>query len=198
MINPAKVTNYNRTHSELQEFLLFGINVAGKKSKVEAPKLDRFLRALEDKYGDCLLSGQSASPFNLVRYAWAEGTLQDLMKEYGIAPHRARFNSYCDVIEISDLYRVSLNRLLQVRGIGLKTARFFLSHSREHFDEPMLDTHILSFIRDNGYAAAPRTTPSNPSVYAQYAGIFKDIARQLGLSVTDLDLQVWKEYSKTV
>ena len=197
MIDPAKVTNYNRTHAELEEFLLFGINVAGKKCSVEAPKLERFLIGLRDRYGKCLLSGQTPSPFNLVRYAWAEGTLQNLMKKYGIAPHKQRYNSYCDVIQISDLYLVSLNRLLQVRGIGLKTARFFLSHSRENFDEPMLDTHILSFLRDQGYSDAPKTTPSNPSVYAQYASIFKDIARQLGESVTDLDLRIWKQYTGT-
>ena len=198
MINPSQVTNYNRTHAELEEFLLFGINVAGKKSSIEAPKLERFLNALKDKYGECLLSGQTPSPFNLVRYAWAEGTLKGIMKEYGIAPHGQRYNSYCDVIQISDLYCVSLNRLLQVRGIGLKTSRFFLSHSREKYHEPMLDTHILSFLRDQGYSDAPKTTPSNPSVYAQYASIFKDIARQLNQSVTDLDLQIWKQYSRTI
>lgn len=197
MVNPSEVTNYNRTHSELQEFLLFGINVAGKKSSIEAPKLERFLVALKDLYEDFLLSGQTPSPFNLIRYAWAEGTLQGLMKDHGIAPHTQRFNSYCDVIKISDLYCVSLQRLLQVRGIGLKTARFFLSHSREDFDEPMLDTHILNFLRDQGYKSAPKTTPQNPSVYHQYSSIFKDIARQLGKSVTELDLQVWKQYSGT-
>ena len=195
MINPAKVTNYNRTHSELEEFLLFGINVAGKKSSVEAPKLERFLTGLRGRYGAAC--SDPSSPLSLVRYAWAEGTPQGLMKEYAIAPHKARYNSYCDVLHIVDLYTIPLNSLLKVRGIGLKTARFFLSHSREDFDEPMLDTHILSFLRDQGYSDAPKTTPSNPSVYAQYAGIFKDIARQLGKSVTDLDLQVWKKYSGT-
>jgi len=195
MIDPSKVTNYNRTHAELEEFLLFGINVAGKKSSIEAPKLERFLIGLRDRYGHAC--SDPSSPFSLVRYSWAEGTLQNLMKKYGIAPHKQRYNSYCDVIHISDLYLVSLDRLLQVRGIGLKTARFFLSHSRENFDEPMLDTHILSFLRDQGYSDAPKTTPSNPSVYAQYASIFKDIARQLGESVTDLDLRIWKQYSGT-
>tara|TARA_A200000159_G_scaffold135889_1_gene135222 strand:- start:2995 stop:3585 length:591 start_codon:yes stop_codon:yes gene_type:complete len=195
MINPAKVTNYNRSHVELEEFILFAINVAGKKSAIEAPKLDRFLTALKDLYGN--LCEHADSPFSLIRYAWAEGRLMELMKEYSISPYKQRYNSYIDVMMISDLYAVSLNRLLQVRGIGLKTARFFLSHSREDFDEPMLDTHILHFLRDQGYANAPKTTPTNPSVYHQFASIFKDIARQLGKSVTDLDLEVWKKYSGT-
>ena len=195
MINPAEVTNYNRTHSELEEFLLFGINVAGKKSAIEAPKLERFLIGLKDRYGSACTDRKS--PFSLIRYAWAEGTLQGLMKEYGIAPHTQRFNSYCDVLHIVDLYTIPLNSLLKVRGVGLKTARFFLSHSREDFDEPMLDTHILSFIRDQGYTDVPKTTPQSPTVYAKWASIFRDFARQLGKTVTDLDLEVWKTYSKT-
>lgn len=195
MIDPAKVTNYNRTHAELEEFLLFGINVAGKKSSIEAPKLERFLIGLRDRYGNAC--SDPSSPFSLVRYAWAEGTLQTLMKRYGISPYKQRYNSYCDILHIQDLYTIPLQSLMKIRGVGLKTARFFLSHSREDFDEPMLDTHILSFLRDQGYSDAPKTTPSNPSVYAQYASIFKDIARQLNQSVTDLDLQIWKQYSGT-
>ena len=46
MINPLEVTNYNRTQSELQEFLLFCINVAGKVA-VEAPKLEVFLQRVK-------------------------------------------------------------------------------------------------------------------------------------------------------
>ena len=195
MIDPAKVTNYNRTHAELEEFLLFGINVAGKKSSIEAPKLERFLVGLRDRYGKAC--SDPSSPFSLVRYAWAEGTLQTLMERYSISPYEQRYNSYCDILHIQDLYTIPLNSLMRIRGVGLKTARFFLSHSREDFDEPMLDTHILSFLRDQGYSDAPKTTPSNPSVYAQYASIFKDIARQLNQSVTDLDLQIWKQYSGT-
>lgn len=86
---------------------------------------------------------------------------------------------------------------MQVRGIGLKTARFFLSHSREDFNEPMLDTHILQFLRDQGYNDAPKSTPQNENTYFYFANIFKNIARQLGKSVTDLDLEIWKKYSGT-
>ena len=190
MINPAEVTNYNRTQYELEEFILFCINVAGKKSSIEAPKLEVFIQRAKD-------ITKEATPFNCIRKLIKLGRLNEIMHWAKLSPYAQRYNSYFDVVKIKDLRAVTLNRLLKVPGIGLKTARFFLSHSRRDFDEPMLDTHILRFLRDQGYVDAPKSTPSNENTYLYFANIFKNIARQLGKSVTDLDLEIWKEYSGT-
>lgn len=190
MINPAEVTNYNRTQYELEEFILFCINVAGKKSAIEAPKLEVFIERAKD-------ITKETTPFNCIRKLIKLGRLNEIMHWAKLSPYAQRYNSYVAVAKIKDLQSVTLNRLLQVPGIGLKTARFFLSHSREDFDEPMLDTHILRFLRDQGYADAPKSTPSNENTYHYFANIFKNIARQLGKSVTDLDLEIWKQYSGT-
>ncbi|MBO89047.1 MAG: hypothetical protein CMP14_05955 [Rickettsiales bacterium] len=200
MIDPLEVKNYNRTESELEEFLLFCINVAGKKSSVEAPKLERFLVGLKDRHGDeCRFIGQN--PFSLLRFAYVNGTLLDLMKKYGISPYSQRYNSYVDLVMSphtgKTLAAATLKDLLQIRGVGLKTSRFFLSNTQKDFDEPMLDTHIMSYLRDEGHKDAPRTTPQNPKVYAKWAAIFSEKARQEGKSVRELDIQVWKKYSKT-
>ena len=190
MINPAEVTNYNRTQSELEEFILFCINVAGKKSAIEAPKLEVFIERAKN-------ITKETTPFNCIRKLIKLGRLNEIMHWAKLSPYAQRYNSYVAVAKIKDLQMVTLNRLLQVPGIGLKTARFFLSHSREDFDEPMLDTHILRFLRDQGHSDAPKSTPSNENTYRYFANIFKNIARQLGKSVTDLDLEIWKEYSGT-
>lgn len=190
MINPAKVTNYNRTQDELQEFILFCINVAGKKSSIEAPKLEVFIERAKN-------ITKETSPFNCIKKLIKLGRLNEIMHWAKLSPYAQRYNSYVAVSKIKDLQSVSLSRLLEVAGIGLKTARFFLSHSREDFDEPMLDTHILRYLRDQGYTDAPKSTPSNENTYLYFANIFKNIARQLGKSVTDLDLEIWKQYSKT-
>ena len=190
MINPAEVTNYNRTQDELQEFILFCINVAGKKSSIEAPKLEVFIERAKD-------ITKETSPFNCIKKLIKLGRLNEIMHWAKLSPYAQRYNSYVAVSKIKYLQSVSLSRLLEVAGIGLKTARFFLSHSREDFDEPMLDTHILRYLRDQGYTDAPKSTPSNENTYLYFANIFKNIARQLGKSVTDLDLEIWKQYSKT-
>lgn len=191
MINPAKVTNYNRTQYELEEFILFCINVAGKKSAIEAPKLEVFIERAKN-------ITKETTPFNCIRKLIKLGRLNEIMHWAKLSPYAQRYNSYVAVAKVKDLQTVTLNRLLQVPGIGLKTARFFLSHSREDFDEPMLDTHILRFLRDQGHADAPKSTPSNENTYRYFANIFKNIARQLGKSVTDLDLEIWKQYSRTI
>jgi len=190
MINPAKVTNYNRTQYELEEFILFCINVAGKKSSIESPKLEVFIERAKN-------ITKETTPFNCIRKLIKLGRLQEIMHWAKLSPYKQRYNSYVAVAKIQDLQTVTLNRLLQVAGIGLKTARFFLSHSREDFDEPMLDTHILRFLRDQGYSDAPKSTPTKENTYHYFANIFKGIARQLGKSVTDLDLEIWKKYSGT-
>jgi thermostable 8-oxoguanine DNA glycosylase len=190
MINPTEVTNYNRTQYELEEFILFCINVAGKKSAIEAPKLEVFIERAKD-------ITKESTPFNCIKKLIKLGRLNEIMHWAKLSPYAQRYNSYVAVAKIKDLQTVTLNRLLQVPGIGLKTARFFLSHSREDFDEPMLDTHILRFLRDQGYVDAPKSTPSNENTYHYFANIFKNIARQLGKSVTDLDLEIWKQYSRT-
>jgi len=190
MINPAEVTNYNRTQYELEEFILFCINVAGKKSSIEAPKLEVLIERAKN-------ITKESTPFNCIRKLIKLGRLNEIMHWAKLSPYSQRFNSYVSVVTIKDLQTVTLNRLLQVPGVGLKTARFFLSHSREDFDEPMLDTHILRFLRDQGYRDAPKSTPSNVGIYNYYANVFKMFARTLGKSVTDLDLEIWKKYSGT-
>ena len=94
-----------------------------------------------------------------------------------------------------DLSKVTIDDLQEVRGISTKTSRFFLTHSREDFDEPVLDTHILKFLQEEGYRDIPSSTPQNANTYARVANIFRRIANYEGKSVTDLDLEVWTQYS---
>lgn len=193
MINPKKVTDYKRNEWQLQEFLLYCVCVAGKKSEIESPKVRKF--CLDGRMGFGL------KPFELIRKLLgiasceADGLMQHL-KKYKIAPYQQRYNSFKDVVTLldKDLNEVTLDELQQVRGISTKTSRFFLTHSREDFDEPVLDTHILRFLTEEGYDV-PASTPQNPKVYARIAKIFSAIAEAENKSVTDLDLEVWTQYS---
>ena len=197
MINPAEVKNYNRTESELEEFLLFCINVAGKKSAIECAKLETFLKELGLWHSKGMNEWFGESPFELIRAGLKGEYLMDCMKACKIAPYDQRYASYLDVVTIGPLKYAELTDLLKVRGIGLKTSRFFLSNTQEDFDEPMLDTHIMRYLRNLGHHDAPKTTPQNEKVYAKWAAVFSEKARQEQKSVRELDIQVWKEYSNT-
>lgn len=188
MIDPKKVTKYDRNETQLQEFLLYCVCVAGKKSEIETRKLDKFL--------------SGASPFKLIRkllksssVIFNDGLMEHLSKNK-IAPYKQRWNSFKDVATLlpDNLSEVTLDELQQVRGISTKTSRFFLTHSREDFDEPVLDTHILRYLKDVGHDV-PSSTPQNPNVYGKVASLFKKEADLAEMSVTDFDLKVWTEYS---
>ena len=188
MIDPKKVTDYGRNETQLQEFLLYCVCVAGKKSEIETRKLDKFL--------------SGASPFKLIRkllksssVIFNDGLMEHLSKNK-IAPYKQRWNSFKDVATLlpDNLSEVTLDELQQVRGISTKTSRFFLTHSREDFDEPVLDTHILRYLKDVGHDV-PSSTPQNPNVYGKVASLFKKEADLAEMSVTDFDLKVWTEYS---
>lgn len=194
MIDPKKVTNYKRNEFQLQEWLLYCIMVAGKKSEIETKKLDAFFNDLDSRTGQ--------SPFNFIRkllktssVIWVDGLMEHLSKNK-IAPYKQRYNSFVDVVTLlpDNLSKVTIDDLQKVRGISTKTSRFFLTHSREDFDEPVIDTHILKFLRDEGYEV-PESTPQNPKIYAVAANYFRDIAKLRRKTVTELDLEIWTKYS---
>ena len=194
MIDPKKVTDYNRNEWQLQEFLIYCICVAGKKSEIESPKVRKF--CMDARFG-CGLT-----PFQLIRKLLSVSSLEEdglmqHLKKYKIAPYKQRYNSFKDIVTLldGDLREVTIDQLQEVRGISTKTSRFFLTHSREDFDEPVLDTHILRFLTDFGYKDVPTSTPQNPKVYERLSKLFRSIARFEGKSVTDFDLEVWTKYS---
>ena len=197
MIDPKTVTNYNRNEAELQEWLLYCICVAGKRSNVETRKLNGFL---QDK-SHTLNMLAPRSPFSIIRrlHGHNHSWLMQYLKKHRISPYQSRFNSFTDAVRLlpDDLSKVTVDELQAVRGIGTKTSRFFLTHSREDFDEPVLDTHILRFLRDMGHNV-PSVTPQSPKKYAQVAEIFKSYARSVNKTVAELDLEVWKSFSKSV
>ena len=194
MIDPKKVTDYNRNEWQLQEFLIYCVCVAGKKSEIESPKVRKF--CMDARFGFGL------TPFELIRKLLSvssveEDGLMQHLKKYKIAPYQQRYNSFKDIATLldGDLREVTIDQLQEVRGISTKTSRFFLTHSREDFDEPVLDTHILRFLTDFGYKDVPQSTPQNPKVYERLSKLFRSIARFEGKSVTDFDLEVWTKYS---
>jgi len=197
MIDPKTVTNYNRSEAELQEWLLYCICVAGKKSEIETRKLDSFLRDQALPKASWRF-GTHLKPFDLIRTLLNSDKLLRQLEKHRIAPYKQRYNSFVDAVRLlpDDLSQVTIDDLQSVRGIGTKTSRFFLTHSREDCDEPILDTHILRFLHDMGNDV-PLATPQNPAKYARIAEVFKIYAWSVNKSVADLDLEIWTKYSAT-
>jgi thermostable 8-oxoguanine DNA glycosylase len=187
MIEPTTITNYNRTQAELEEFLMFAILVAGKTAKTQAQKLESFLRS--SKF-------IGVSPFKWMRYSFdVSGHLTEQMKRHKLGQYNRLEKAFRGILQFEGrLDTVTLDELESVDGIGPKTARFFLLHSRPNQKVAALDTHILKFLAMMGYKV-PKATPSNKKKYRKIELGFLAECERLEKDPATLDLQIWKAYS---
>jgi thermostable 8-oxoguanine DNA glycosylase len=192
MINPDQITNYNRTEEELEEFLMFAICVAGKNAKQTAKKLNAFLTENNDI---------NLSPFNWVEYlvrlqGWrSKNPLAEEMFDHKLGQYTRIEKAFRGILQFKGrLDEVSVKELESVFGVGSKTARFFVLHSRPNQQVAVLDTHILKYMYEQGYDV-PRSTPPKHK-YGIIEEQFLQLAFENNMSVADFDLHIWKSYRK--
>jgi thermostable 8-oxoguanine DNA glycosylase len=190
MIDPTKITNFNRTEAELQEFLLFCIVVAGKNSHVQAKKLDLFVTRIVKEKGH-------QNPFDniLARFSYnLENDIYQRLTAVAMGQYERITHAF---IEVSKTFRhrslstVTVAELESIKGIGSKTARFFVMHSRPNQRVATLDTHILKWLKSQGYNV-PKATPSKKK-YLEIEQIYLNICDSMGKTPAELDLEIWKQ-----
>jgi thermostable 8-oxoguanine DNA glycosylase len=191
MIDPTQITNYNRTEAELEEFLLFCIMVAGKNAKQTAKKLDEFL------FGTLGI----ISPFDWVLSMVDIGKvsknfpLECAMKRHKLGQYKRLEKAFTGILQFKNrLKEVSVEELESVSGIGSKTSRFFVLHSRPNQQLAVLDTHILKWMDAQGYDV-PKSTPPKGR-YAIIEKQFLTECAKAGKTPAELDLEIWKSYSQ--
>ena len=183
MITPTDITNFSRTASELQEFFIFALFCAGKNSDYASECLDRILSQKTE-----------TSLFEWFK-TLEENEIRDVLVEARIGQYNRLTKAIMQAANL-DLNKCSLEDLTDIYGVGPKTARFFLLHTRKNYTCAVLDTHILKFLRDN-QVDAPKNTPTNLTKYKNLEQQFIDIATKKFPSMTlaDIDLNLWMEYS---
>ena len=182
MINPNEVTNFNRTQAELEEFLLFAIIVAGKGAFQQAKKLEAFLAP----------SHPDMSPFAYIRWLDEEGKLDEALRSVKMGQyHRigTAFRAVANFFFRTSNVTLSIRLLESVKGIGMKTARFFFMHTMPGQQLACLDTHILKWLGEKGHEV-PKTTPSGQK-YLDLEKIFLAYCKDMNMLPADLDLQIW-------
>ena len=186
MITPTTITNYNRTETELEEFLMFAILVAGKGAEQQAKKLDQFLRHSMYEY--------IGMPFDHVAFLNHWGWLEIQMKQFKLGQYKRIGHAFREILQFKGkLKKVTIEELESIPGIGSKTARFFVLHSRPNQRIAVLDTHILKYLKGMGHNV-PKSTPAK-NKYKAIEQVFIQIADDLNMSIADLDLHIWKTYA---
>lgn len=185
LVDPHDITDYDRSEAELQLVLLFWIAAAGKKATSAARSLASLLEegrrmfSVDEPFGIVLAYGDS---------------LAESMRLHGMGCYNNK--SRCiRALALSgiDLKKCSAQDLESIPGIGPKTSRCFLMHSRRGVRHAGLDTHVLKYMRELGLDV-PRSTPTGRK-YAQIEAMFLDLADKSGMGVAEFDLDIWKRYS---
>jgi hypothetical protein len=190
MINPIEITDFNQNQSKLEEVILFWICAAGKNGVTSAKCLNNLLSSWREKASRI---NSKPSPFDIIRYIASHADLAEEMKKHGIGCYKSKSKSFLDLVFRSiDLKKCTLEDLESVFGIGPKTSRCFLIHSRKNQKLAGLDTHILKFLSDNGHEV-PKSTPSGKK-YKELEKLFLNYVLKSGMSVADFDLMIWNKY----
>lgn len=188
MIDPTRITKYRQSDSQLEETILFWICAAGKNGTTSARCLDNLLSAWWVALGDPHLS-----PFEIIEEIDKRGILAEELKRYGIGCYHMKADYFRSLLAANlNLKKCTVEELEAVKGIGPKTARCFLIHSRKNQPYAGLDTHVLKFLRDKGHEV-PASTPTGKK-YKELEQIFLKYVKDSGKSVAEFDLEVWNDY----
>lgn len=187
MVDPVHITRYDRTQHELEELLLFCIAVAGKNAITTARMLDEFLT-----YASAFAC-PGAGPFEVVRKMDEVEEVDLVMKEHGFGCYRVKSRGFVYAAKSGfRLNTCSVQELEQIPGVGMKTSRFFVLHTRQNAQVACLDIHILRWLSYYTGHDVPVVTPSKKK-YLELEKLFLEIARVMKISPADLDLKIWNK-----
>ena len=181
-IDPLKVTDFNRTQHALEYFWLYAIICAGKNSDWAS---DKIFGLFESKT-------PHVSPLN---WLWNIRTRRLL--------ERNRVGQYDRVTKAItqskrlDLREDSRDNLEAVFGVGFKTSRFFILHSRADAECIPLDTHILKRLRKWQVKDVPPSTPTSEKEYLRLEKVaLKLIPKYFpNCTLAEADLLIWSQES---
>ena len=187
MIDPVRITDFNRTQNQLEELLLFCIAVAGKKASTTSGILEKFLN-----YGR---KTPDESPFKIIlMMAKKNSDFAEFIRSFGFGCVTMKSKGFVEAAQSGlDLKTCTVQELEKIHGIGMKTSRFFVLHSRKTADIACLDTHVLKYLKDLGYDVPKSTPPKNK--YLKIEKQFIELTKPTGIASADLDLMIWNVYS---
>lgn len=171
------------TREQLEAWILFGIMVAGKSADPTWVKLNALLADLPGR-----------TPFAKINRAITSGTLLQKLKKTKTGKYTLTNKGFRQAVKL-DLDHVTVDKLEEVHGIGMKTARMIMLYYIPGLDLVPLDTHILKFLRTLGYNDAPKATPGNRKLYLKLETAFVAEAKRQGKTTRQLDTEIWRFYA---
>ena len=188
-INPKKITNFKRTKADLELFAIFAVCVAGKKAQQTADKVNEHFR-------DVQTPTKQLTPFETIKSLIGANIFGGYLQHAKLGQYKRIYRALRDLAESDiDLKTCTVEELEAIYGIGPKTSRFIIMHSRPNQRLATLDTHILRWMRDQGIKT-PKATPQSKKLYKELEQKFLTLCDKCAILPSQLDLQIWKQYSK--
>ena len=188
-INPKKITDFNRTKADLELFAIFAVCVAGKKAQQTADKVN-------DHFRDTETPTKRLTPFETIKSLVKIRVFGAYLQMAKVGQYKRIYRALRDLAESGiDLKTCTVEDLEAIHGIGPKTSRFIIMHSRPNQRLATLDTHILRWMRDQGIET-PKATPQSKKLYQKLEQKFLTLCDKCGMIPSQLDLKIWKQYSK--
>jgi len=188
MIDPTDVTHFDRSQEELEEFLLFCIIVAGKRARMQAPKLENFLSSNSQH-------SNKLEPFAIIRRLARAGKLGEAVREARLGQY-GRLTRCFEAVTEMDLKTCGTQDLERISGIGPKTSRYFLLHSRPGTRVAVLDRHILRWMSERLGVKTPANTPPAGPAYDRLEADYLRYCQASNVAPADLDLAIWNKLSE--
>jgi len=178
-VTPERITDFHRSDSELQSFLIFAVAVAGKNADSVAPKVNR------------MLADWNTEPFTFLRTYRRD--IDTIMRDWKMGPYDQRMIPAMNGIIDLDLRSCTIADLEAIKGIGPKTSRFFMLHSRPDQELIVLDIHILRYLKRRFRMKVPKSTPSGKRYLAIEAEAIRKIKKHMPnwKSFAEFDLNAW-------
>lgn len=199
-VDPTKMTDYNRSDAKLQMALLFSVAVAGKTAWQVSRALESFIAR-----GRATMTGyipydptdsNSYGAFHAVREMDKRGVFDEYLKGSGLGQYKKITRAFKEIAYSGiNLRTCTVEDLEKFHGIGPKTARFFLLHTRPNQRIACLDTHVLRFMRERLGINTPKTTP-NGKKYLELEKRFIEWCDTGGRDIAEIDLEIWNYYAK--
>ncbi len=185
MIDAANITNYKLFNNELEARVIFWILAAGKNGT-------RAAEITNNMTGNWERIAGITSPFKLLRSLSMKETI-NLCADYKTGCQTSKARSLYEASRAGlDLRTCTAEDLESIYGIGMKTSRCFIIHSRKNAQYAGLDTHMLKHLSFLGYEV-PKNTPTGKK-YLTYEKIVIILSKESGKTPAEYDLDVWNKY----
>jgi hypothetical protein len=183
-VDPLNLPTEPMNTEQMQDWILFGLMVAGKPAVITRKKLSQIY-----------VSSPASTPFKSIEALIDADILLPTLQRIKTGQYQRLDKAFRQVV-LLDLDNLTLESLEAIPGLGPKTARMTLLYQKPGVEVAPLDTHVLKHLKALGYEKVPKSTPPAGKSYLYWESVFIQEAKKSGMSVRAYDTMVWQRYQK--